>query len=117
LVLGEGEIKYVSTSKIAKSQIIKSKITGPELIRMQWNAYWLKTGEAIQAWDLLDIFLLILELVTVPFLLTNLVCNLQNRKRIEKAKNAKQTKKRRRKSNFAENRELLRENRSASTRT
>jgi hypothetical protein len=117
LVLGKGEIKYVSTSKIAKTQIIKSKITGPELIRMQWNAYWLKTGEAIQAWDLLDIFLLILELLTVPFLLTNLICNLQNRKQIERARNAKQTKKRRRKSNFAENRELLRENRSASTRT
>jgi hypothetical protein len=106
LMMGKGEIKYLATGINTGKAIIRSKLTSSQLSRMQWNAYWLKTNEAMQAWNIVDIVLLALEIVTLPFLLTNFICNIQNRMRI--AKSEKRFERRLRKSNYEENRDLLR---------
>jgi hypothetical protein len=106
LMMGKGEIKYLATGINTGKAIVRSKLTSSQLSRMQWNAYWLKTNEAMQAWNIVDIVLLALEIVTLPFLLTNFICNIQNRMRI--AKSEKRFERRLRKSNYEENRDLLR---------
>jgi hypothetical protein len=106
LMMGKGEIKYVATGINTGKAIIRSRLTSSQLSRMQWNSYWLKTSEAMQAWNIVDIILLALEIVTLPFLLTNFICNIQTRMRI--AKSEKRFERRLRKSNYEENRDLLR---------